>query len=312
MDSPPFATKPTKLKPRLGGLKNLERLLGLRQDQILPTDAIFISLDLEVASDRKTLHLSAGKPVVTQLGFATLDTRDIRALSSLSDMRGFISIRMFKVAGLSSSKTAQSKGKKRCVFVKPRHITQEQVPTTLTQNLRIHDGSSKDGPLRNIVLVGHSIREDLKIIRLLDINIFDVAPVLTAINTYVIARYILPPYSPNICLQPEQNFSLAGVLSELGCQPDPSEFHNADNDAVYSLYMMLLLAIKQGTSRNAELTIDELRNLETLKWVVFKTLESGVSTTSFNRHNHNYKSTITLGAGIREIGVIAQFSRLKR
>lgn len=116
------------------------------------------------------------------------------------------------------------------------------------ENLRIHDEKSKHATLRSIVLVGQSIREDLKIVRLLGINIFTVAPILTAINTYLVARYIPPPYGPDKRLQSGQDSTLRGVLSELGCRPDPVEFHHAGNDAVYSLYAMLLLAIKQGTS----------------------------------------------------------------
>lgn len=128
IDSSHSITTSTKLKPPLGGLKNLERLLGLRIDRVLATDAVFISLDLEVASDRKTLHPSGNKPIVTQLGFARLDTRDVYSISSSSDMRRLISLRTFKVTGLSLSKTSQSKGKKRCVFATPKEIVDEQVP----------------------------------------------------------------------------------------------------------------------------------------------------------------------------------------
>lgn len=53
--------------------------------------------------------------------------------------------------------------------------------------------------------------------------------------------------------------------------------------------------------------MNELQNLETLKWVVFRTFERSVSVTSFDVRNSNYKSAITLGAGLREIAVITQF-----
>ncbi|KAK2603425.1 hypothetical protein QQS21_004375 [Conoideocrella luteorostrata] len=265
METPsPIAAKPTKLKPPLGGLKLLERFLGLQIDKhAIPTDAVFISLDLEARS--------GAKPVVTQLGFARLDTRDVQSLSSSSDLRSLISV--------------------------------------LGQNLRIYGQTSNGNALRNIILVGHSIGQDLLNLRLLDINIFDIAPIITSIDTHSVARYLFPPYSPGIDLQHGKNFSLAGVLSELGCKPNPSEFHNAGNDALYSLYLMLLLAIKHGSARAASLSIDELKSLEALRWVVFRTLERGVSITSFDIRNTNYKSTATLGAGLREIAIMSQFLR---
>ncbi|KAL7794250.1 hypothetical protein V8C37DRAFT_377002 [Trichoderma ceciliae] len=234
-DSSPLAITPTKLKRHQGGLKHLERLLGLRQDQVLPTDAVFISLDSEVTSDPQILRPSGDKPIIAQLGFAYLDTRDLHLLSSSSDMSSLISVRMFQVTGLSLSKTAQSKGKKKCIFAEAHKITPEVVPATITQNLRVQDEIHKDQdqPLRNIILVGQSILEDLKVIQLLGINIFKATPILTAVDTHLIARHILPPYNPNIFLQPGQDFSLAGVLSTLGCKINPLLFHNAVNDAVH-------------------------------------------------------------------------------
>jgi hypothetical protein len=44
---------PSRLKfSKLGGLIQLERLLHPHQDFVLPTDAIFVSFDLEGGSDR--------------------------------------------------------------------------------------------------------------------------------------------------------------------------------------------------------------------------------------------------------------------
>ncbi|CAJ2500514.1 Uu.00g033670.m01.CDS01 [Anthostomella pinea] len=90
--------EPTHLEsPKQGGLKLLERLLGLRNDNIVSTDAVFVSLDLEVDADRQKLHLLTEEPVVRQLGFASLDTRDIHA-SSLHqhNLRSLISAQMFQ------------------------------------------------------------------------------------------------------------------------------------------------------------------------------------------------------------------------
>lgn len=278
MDTDPARTQPLGLKTGgLGGLKHLERLLGTREDGALSIDALFVSLDLEVASDRQKLHLSAEKPVVKQLAFTALDTRDIRSLSASSDLNSLISVQMFEVPLSLMSKKAKKKKEKaqECVFAQTHLITSGEVPTTITRNLRIRDSlaRSDSSHLRNIVLVGQSLGEDLRILRLLGIDLASVGPIPTIIDTHSISRFLFPPYDPNRAPGPGQDFSLAGVLANLGSSPPRSEFHNAGNDAMYSLYAMLLLAIKKGTAREAELSTRELRNLKTIREAVFKALE---------------------------------------
>lgn len=191
---------------------------------------------------------------------------------------------------------------KPCVFSETQQISRKQVRSTITQNLRIRDQLSNptNTTLRNIALVGHSIGEDLRILRLLGIDISKTAPILTIIDTHTISRYIFPPFHPNSRPEPGQNFSLAGVLGELGCRPPTSEFHNAGNDATYSLYAMLLLAIKSGTSREIELGVDEMRTLESIKGMVFETLKEGISNKASETEQENPKPIVTLGAGLAE------------
>lgn len=66
-------------------------MLGLRHDDVLLTDAVFASFDIEVASDRHKVHMSTEKPAISQVGFATLDTRDVRSLSTSGDLTSLIS-----------------------------------------------------------------------------------------------------------------------------------------------------------------------------------------------------------------------------
>jgi hypothetical protein len=207
------ATNP-RLKPsKFGGLNHLERNLGMRQDASLSPDAVFVSLDLEVASDRDRLHLSSEKPIIRQLGFARLDSRDIRSLSLSSDVRNIISVSVFDSSVLPKSKMAkarQKRGEPPRIFAQTQYITQDEIPTTLSQNLLIRDYSngSETIHLQNIVLVGHSIRQDLKVLRFLDINISEIAPILTIIDTHAISRYVFPPFHPNLVPTPNRKFSL--------------------------------------------------------------------------------------------------------
>ena len=258
-------------RPKLGGLNHLERLLQLRQDSVLSTDAVFISLDLEVASDREKLHLSPEKPVVRQLGFARLDTRDIRSLSSSSNLESLILLSMFE-----NNRLPKPKGLERpCLFAQTQHIALRQIPATIRQNLCIQDTQQKNA-LRKIVLVGHSIRQDLKILHLLGIDTASLAQILTIIDTHSISRFLLPPFHPGLPTLPGQKFTLAGVLAQLGYKPRPWGFHNAGNDAVYTLYVMILLAIKRVDGRASDLSESESTSLEAIRCAVLNAVNGGL------------------------------------
>lgn len=146
--------------------KRLKRLLGLGQDDPFPTDALFASLDLEVALDRKFLPLD-GQPIITQIGFAYLDTRDLP--NEASDI---IKIRYFRMASLKHliSERAHRGSQRSCVFTEKQCISAQQVRKTTKRNLRVHN---KDGSVRSIIPIGHSIVEDLKVLHTIDMNPFD-------------------------------------------------------------------------------------------------------------------------------------------
>ncbi len=166
------------------------------------------------------------------------------------------------------------------------------------QNLRIRNHLGRTGDqLRAIILIGHSIREDLKILRLVGIDISTIAPIVAVIDTYTLSRFVLPPHHPNVPTLPGQDFSLRGVLAQLGCRPPIATFHNAGNDAVYSLLAMLLLAVRNSAS--------ELVNLHTIKHAVSRIQRHYALTgTGAQYLNLDSRSPATLGAGLRELGLL--------
>ncbi|KAI1193401.1 hypothetical protein F5X97DRAFT_314244 [Nemania serpens] len=279
-----------------GGLSHSERFLGLRLDNAsaLSTDAIFISLDLEVGSDRQRLHLSTDKPLITQVGFARLDVRDIASSSASSNLESLVSIHMYQIKVPRKSKRGA------CIFTDTQHISPEKIPTILMQNLRIQNdlGGTRD-QLRGIVLIGHSVREDVKILRLLGIDISTIAPIIAVIDTHTVSRFVLPPYHPNIPILPGQDFSLRGVLAELDCRPPIATFHNAGNDAVYSLLAMLLLAVRNSAVRKAELSASERVNLNTITHAVSRIQRHyALTDTGAQCSNLDSTSPAALGAGL--------------
>ncbi|KAI1421286.1 hypothetical protein F5Y12DRAFT_768795 [Xylaria sp. FL1777] len=299
-----------------GGLRHLERFLGLRLDNALSigTDAVFISLDLEVGSDRQRLHLFTDEPVITQVSFARLDIRDFASLSASSNLESLISVHMYKIEVPPKSKKAARKQERSCIFTHTQRIRRDKVPTILMQNLRIKNinlrpNSTASDQLRGIILIGHSIREDLKILRLLGINISTIAPIVAIIDTHTLSRFVLPPHHPNVPTLPGQDFSLRGVLAQLGCRPPIETFHNAGNDAVYSLLAMLLLAVRNSTARKAELSAGELVNLHRIKHAVSQMqMHHALAGMDTQCLNLNSNSPVTLGAGLRELALLYRSS----
>ncbi|KAI1849839.1 hypothetical protein JX265_013542 [Neoarthrinium moseri] len=256
-------------EPKMGGSKHLERLLGLREDGVLSTDAVFVSLDLECDTDRHRPSLSTQKPIISQFGIAILDTRDICSLSKSSGLASLVTVRMFQ------SKESM-KGAREYVFAQTTAITQHRIVDTIIKSLRIIEKSSTGtNALRNIVLVGHSFKSDLDVLGAHGLDIASIAPVLTTVDTHVASRFVLPPFHPNLPLNSRQSFKLSGVLAQLDRLQDRSEFHNAGNAALYTLRLMLLLAIKSGENRQAELSETESKNLAMLSDAVSKILWFG-------------------------------------
>lgn len=74
-------------------------------------------------------------------------------------------------------------------IAKTDFISQTDLSTTIAKPLRIQDDTSPDSnAFRNIVIIGRSIRTDLKILQRLRVNVYEVAPVLALLDTDLIGR----------------------------------------------------------------------------------------------------------------------------
>jgi hypothetical protein len=120
------------------------------------------------------------------------------------------------------------------------------LPTTITESLRIKDDTSPDPrTLRNIVIIGHSVKTDLKVLQRLGVNVHEVAPVLAILDTDLVARNLLGAKSS----PPLTSFRLSAILTYLKCPYELSELHNAGNDATFTLHPIFMLVIKSSESR---------------------------------------------------------------
>jgi hypothetical protein len=247
---------------RAGGLQHAEQVFGLRdiKDFDSFSDIVFVSIDLEVSRQE---ICKPGAPLVKEFGIATLDTRHLRCLASPFTATKSISTLQFSTSHASKDfLDCDFTDFKECVFAETFLVSQTDLSTTVTRCLRIQDDTSPDSrALRNIVIIGHSIKTDLKILQRLGINVYEVAPVLAILDTHLVARNLLGANSST----PMTSFKLRALLAELKCPYESSDLHNAGNDATFTLHGMLMLVIKSSESR--EMGLVQRGNLERLRAV---------------------------------------------
>jgi hypothetical protein len=247
-----------------GGIKHLEQFIGLRdiKDVNHFLDIVFVSIDLEVPRQEQG---KPGAPLVKEFGIATLDTRHLKSRASPVAATKSISTQQFSTSHASQDfLDCDFTDFKECVFAETFCISQEDLPRTIAKCLCIQDDSSPDpSVLRNIVIVGHSIKSDLKILQRLGVNVYEIVRVLAILDTHLMARNMFKANS--IFLNgapPITSFNLGALLAELKCPHETSDLHNAGNDATFTLHAMVMLAIKSSESR--EMNLAERENLKRL------------------------------------------------
>lgn len=193
------------------GLQLLQESLGLGPSESHDLDKpIFVTIDLEYLSNLKQ---DSSQNLNSQVGVAILDIRDLVS----SPPQTAISTYNF-VTGSPSYCAATTK---KYLFGKTTAIHQRNILSNL---------ESLVPRSRNIILVGHDIRNDLQVLQLLDFNLH------TSIGGILDVGRIASKRLPNIPIR------LSSILSELRCPFQ--NLHTAGNDAYFTLRVLLLLAIR--------------------------------------------------------------------
>ena len=141
-------------------------------------------------------------------------------------------------------------------------VSQQNLARTITNFLSIKDENSLD-PLYlwNIVLIGHLIKQDLKVLPRLGVDFYKIAPTLAILDTHGMCQELLGPESRSVKgAAPITAFTLWNILEAFKCpfKPNkPNKLHNAGNGATYTLYAILMLALRNSEGR--ELTVFEER-----------------------------------------------------
>jgi hypothetical protein len=236
-------------------------------------DVVFVSIDLEhgIIDEQSTQA-----PSVKEVGIAKLDTRQLAPTILNHPTSKLISTLQFSTTHSSADfKDCDFTDFRECLFAETYFVSQENLAQTIANSLRIKDDNSLDPLcLRNIVLIGHSIKQDLKVLLRLGVDFYKVAPVVAILDTHGMSRDLLGPESRSLKgASPLTAFTLGNVLQELQCPFKPHELHNACNDAAYTLHAMLLLAIR--SSKGRELTAVETASLKRLYLIAQAALNEG-------------------------------------
>lgn len=195
------------------GLQLLLQSLGLRSSEFRGSDEIvFVAIDFEHLSN---LQQDLNQNLNSQVGISILDTKDLIS----SPPQDIISTYNLVTGSPSYCATA----KKKFLFGETITIHQRDILFNL---------ESFVPRTRNIVLVGHDIANDPKVLQLLHfdrhtsiVGILDTGKIVSAVLTL-----------PNVLS------TLSRILSELQCPFQ--NLHVAGNDAYFTLRVFLLLAIR--------------------------------------------------------------------
>lgn len=189
---------------------------------------IYVAIDVELSPDGQKIN---------QLGVSTLDTMDIPSVDDLDDADVARVIQSFcfctsKVKLHRKRNTSHTILKRDRVFLygTPEVVEHNQLFNIMDELLKVNDGN---GGLRYIVIVGHDVKADVRMLRdFTGVDMNDHGNVVALLDTQQIFRHVFTHST-------YKKVSLLGALRTVDL-PN-TELHIAGNDALYTLKLMLLL-----------------------------------------------------------------------
>lgn len=152
-----------------------------------------------------------------------LDTRDL-AKSDVSNL----SLLLVNGGHLQLRKVGRTS-----IFEWPKHVCENEMNDKIRQLFYISD-TRRSGTFRNIVLVGHGLRQDLITIRRRGVECLNIPTVVAKIDTLYMSKMVLGRWG-----------SLTSLLDD---KIPYAKLHNAGNDAQFTLQALLLLAYVSTSS----------------------------------------------------------------
>ncbi|KAK8040806.1 hypothetical protein PG994_013813 [Apiospora phragmitis] len=188
------------------------RLVGLRpyDKGFDDPEPIFVGFDIEAPRGERVKARTTPdyQPQIVEVGLAILDSRDFAYhMSSMPEK--LIRIHSYQVHGAGGGDDCNDS------------ICIPEVATTVRNVIETVDDKFGDGRLRNIVIVGHSPQGDLSMLENLGLNLDNSAMKYLVLDTHKLANKVL---------RKSDDWSLKGVMKQLGCSYDAKSFHKAHND----------------------------------------------------------------------------------
>jgi hypothetical protein len=208
-------------------------------------DVVFIAVDVEAFEDPP--H------PITEIGIATLDTRDLRSVSpgpNGETWQPLIHARHFLIQ--EHKRKVNHKYVDGCPdkFEFNNHkstlVADRDISKTISDCFQPPYGndypSMRDGlEKRNVVLVGHDITADINYLRRIGVSLANFSCIVDTVDTAALFR---------VCRGEPQARSLGHVLAEFDLMG--WHLHNAGNDAVYTLWAMLAICVKHAAAEGLE------------------------------------------------------------
>lgn len=212
----------------------LQVLLGLSpyNADFSDLEPLFVGFDIEASRRQRHVahHDPTHRPLITEVGLAILDSRDL-ARDMMSSPKTLIRSESFKVRADDGEPADDSE-------LADNSVCLSGVAATVRHAIEVVDDKSQDNRLRNVVIVGHSPQGDLTMLKNLGFDLDNSATRYRVLDTHCLANKILPK-----CIEPEKKveWTLKGVMERLGCVFDYKSFHDGDNDAHHHLNVMVKL-----------------------------------------------------------------------
>lgn len=219
-------------------LFNPEKLIPFIQEK----SVVFVCVDVEAWEHNPNM--------ITELGFATLDTRDLTTIvpgEAGINWVNAIRPRHFRIIEYKDciNKDYVHGCADRFEFGTSEFISLKDAPEVISSCFKFPfsktgDNLIDDFSTRNIVLVGHDVISDVTYLRTIGFEICSIPNILETIDTALMYRYFRREMNPR---------NLGATIADLGIVG--WNLHNAGNDAVYTLQAMISIAFKQLQSQQA-------------------------------------------------------------
>ncbi|KAI2630800.1 hypothetical protein GGR54DRAFT_170867 [Hypoxylon sp. NC1633] len=173
--------------------------------------------------------------VVTEIGFAVLDTKDIMRVAPGNDGHNwFPLVKSYHLRIWEHAEKVNRLYVRGCPdrfdFGESEFVNLKNIGKEIDAII----GDYESGDATPVIMVGHDIRQDLKYLQQVGYNIWRVRHFSDEVDTKSMFQRLTR--SPN-------GRGLAMVCEELGIPG--RNFHNAGNDATYTLRAMIVMAVKQ-------------------------------------------------------------------